>query len=101
AKTGACLAGLRGFEPPNVRLTKCLAHRQNPAALPKLFGARSENPFCEFESSQPSQKVQICSATSCQDRLRSTAWQSCASSEMYPLSPTAVCCLSAARWCLC
>src|ERR1700730_10520001 len=49
------MAGLRGFEPPNVRLTKCLAHRQNLAALPKLFEARSEIAFCEFESSHPSQ----------------------------------------------
>jgi hypothetical protein len=48
-----CMAGLRGFEPPNVSLTKRLAHQQNLAALPKLFGARSENAFCEFESSHP------------------------------------------------
>jgi predicted RNase H-like nuclease len=29
-----------------------LAHQQNLAAVPKLFEARSEIAFCEFESSQ-------------------------------------------------
>jgi hypothetical protein len=36
------VAGLRGLEPPNVSLTKCLAHQQNLAALLELFKARSE-----------------------------------------------------------
>jgi hypothetical protein len=36
-------------------LTKCLAHQQNLAALPKLFEARSDIALCEFESSQPGQ----------------------------------------------
>jgi hypothetical protein len=36
---------------------KCLAHQHNLAALPKLFEARSEIAFCEFESSQPGQPV--------------------------------------------
>jgi hypothetical protein len=51
------LAGLRGFEPSNVRLTKCLAHQQNLVARPKRFEARSAIAFCEFESSQPSHAV--------------------------------------------
>jgi hypothetical protein len=45
--------------------TKCLAHQQNLAALPKLFEARSENAFCEFESSQPSQPVPSLWGVSC------------------------------------
>jgi hypothetical protein len=52
-----CVAGVRGFEPPNVSLTKCLAHQHNLAALPKLFERRSEIVFFEFESSQPRQAV--------------------------------------------
>ena len=51
------MAGLRGFEPPNVSLTKYLAHQQNVAALSKLFEARSEIAFFEFESSHPSHAV--------------------------------------------
>jgi hypothetical protein len=51
------VAGLRGFEPSNVRLTKCLAHQRNLVALPKRFEARSAIAFCEFESSQPSHGV--------------------------------------------
>jgi hypothetical protein len=48
---------LRGFKPPNVSLTKCLAYQQNLAALSELFEARSEIAFFEFESSQPSHGV--------------------------------------------
>jgi hypothetical protein len=55
------VAGLGGFEPLNVSLTKCLAHQQNLVALPKLFEARSEIAFCEFESSQPSHGVSLSS----------------------------------------
>jgi hypothetical protein len=51
------VAGVRGFEPPNVSFTKCLAFEQNLAALPNLFGALSEIAFCEFESSHPSHGV--------------------------------------------
>jgi hypothetical protein len=51
------VAGLRGFEPSNVRLKKCLAHQQNLVALPKRFEARSAIAFCEFESSLPSHEV--------------------------------------------
>jgi hypothetical protein len=54
------MTGVRGFEPPNVSLTKCLAHQQNLAALRKLFEARSEIAFCEFESYMPSQAVVSC-----------------------------------------
>src|SRR3984893_10693306 len=69
AQIDVCVPGLRGFEPPNVSLTKCLAHQQNLAALPKLFEARSElsgilraslwSRNCNFQNANPETRFEL------------------------------------------